>query len=117
VIGVPCIGLASRIEQGNLEADDLYALLQDLIGPYRGRVDSVVLGCTHYPFVRRQIKHVLGDVQLFDGAEGTARRTRSLLQAGGLLRDESHQGSVTFRSSKEGADELRLYHELYDLDF
>ncbi len=117
VIGVPCVGLASRIEQGNLEADDLYDLLEDLVGEYRGTVDSVVLGCTHYPFVRRQIKRVLGDVQLFDGAEGTARRTRSLLEAGGLLRDESHEGTVSFRSSKQGAEEMRLYHDLYELDF
>ena len=117
VIGVPCVGLASRIEQGDLEADDLYELLDDLVGEYRGTVDSVVLGCTHYPFVRRQIRRVLGDVQLFDGAEGTARRTRSLLEAGGLLRDKSHEGTVSFRSSKQGAEEMRLYHDLYELDF
>lgn len=117
VIGVPCVGLASRIEQGDLEADDLYELLEDLVGEYRGTVDSVVLGCTHYPFVRRQIRRVLGDVQLFDGAEGTARRTRSLLEAGGLLRDKSHEGTVSFRSSKQGAEEMRLYHDLYELDF
>ena len=129
VIGVPCIGLASRIEEGNLDAPDLIELIEKLVGRYRGTVDSVVLGCTHYPFVKQQIRTVLGDVPLYDGADGTARRTHSLLEQGGLLRDATdtadaadaagaaarrRKGTVTFRSSRQTAEELELYQRLFE---
>jgi glutamate racemase len=64
VICVPCVGLASRIERGQLDAEDLHALLVSLIGAYAGQVDGVVLGCTHYPFVRDQIRAIVGEVPL-----------------------------------------------------
>ncbi|MDD6565292.1 MAG: glutamate racemase, partial [Parafannyhessea umbonata] len=109
VIPAPCPGLAARIEQGNLDAPDLTELLQRLVGQYRGKVDSVVLGCTHYPFVRRQIRSVVGDVPFFDGAEGTARRLQSLLAKADLLKPEDEPGSVTFETSLRKPGELDLY--------
>lgn len=109
IIPVPCVGLAARIERGNLDAPDLHDLLERLVGQYRGKVDSVVLGCTHYPFVARQIRDVLGDVPFFDGAHGTAKRLRSLLEAGDLLKPEDEDGSVTFTTSLHEPGELDLY--------
>ena len=114
VIPAPCPGLAARIEQGNLDAPDLTELLQRLVGEYRGKVDSVVLGCTHYPFVRRQIRSVLGDVPFFDGAEGTARRLQSLLTEADLLKPEDEPGSVTFETSLSKPGELDLYQWFFD---
>ena len=72
-IPVMCCGLAGRIEKGNLDAPDLTDMLEGFIGKYRGKVDAVVLGCTHYPFIKNQIRRVLGDVRFFDGGAGTAR--------------------------------------------
>ena len=114
IITLPCSGLAERIEQGNLDAPDLTELLQRLVGEYRGKVDSVVLGCTHYPFVRRQIRSVLGDVPFFDGAEGTARRQQSLLTEADLLKPEDEPGSVTFETSLSKPGELDLYQWFFD---
>lgn len=110
---VACNGLVERVERGNLDAPDVIELLESLIGPYRGKVDRVVLGCTHYPFVRRQIAQVLGDVRLFDGGAGTARQLRRLLGQGGLLCDEDRQGSVSFASSIDTPGELELYRRLF----
>ena len=57
--------------------EDFYrreALLERLLGPYAGKLDAVVLGCTHFPFAKDAIRAVLGrDIPLFDGALGTAR--------------------------------------------
>ena len=116
VIEVPCAGLAARIEQGNLDGDDLRELLESLIGPYRGTVDGVVLGCTHYPFVARQVKDVLGDVTLFDGAEGTARQLERRLAERGMLSKSSVRGNVAFLSSKDTPEELSLYREFFTLE-
>lgn len=109
---VACAGLAGRIEQGNLDAPDLLELIESLVGSYRGQVDRVVLGCTHYPFVRKQIAHVLGDVRFFDGGAGTARQLHRLLKQGGLLRD-SGEGSVSFASSIDTPEQMALYQWFY----
>ncbi len=106
------MGLASRIERGNLDAPDLHELLESLVGEYAGTVDGVVLGCTHYPFVRRQIAAVLGDVRFFDGAAGTARQTRRLLAAAGALREKG-EGSVQLASSIDTPEEATLYQRFF----
>ncbi len=115
IVEVPCAGLAGRIERGNLDADDLLELLEQLIGPYRGQVDGVVLGCTHYPFVARQIKEVLGDVELFDGAAGTARQLERRLAERGMLSKQASHGRVEFLSSKDTPEELALYRDFFKM--
>ena len=99
VIAVPCDGLAARIEQGDLDAPDLMELIEGLVGSYADSVDAVVLGCTHYPFVRHQIASVIGEVPFFDGADGTARQLRRRLDECGLLASQNGRGAVEFLSS------------------
>ena len=114
VISVPCPGLAGRIEHGDLEASDLVEMIRGYVGSFAGTVGSVVLGCTHYPFVRRQIAEVLGEgVKFYDGGAGTARQLRKRLADRGLLAPEGHTGAVEFASSKDTAAELELYREFF----
>ena len=115
VTPVPCPGLAARVEQGQLEEADLLKLLESLIGSYRGQVDSVVLGCTHYAFIAQQIREILGDVELFDGSEGTARQLERKLAEQGLLAKSSTPGEVVFASSCNSKTELALYESFYDI--
>ena len=110
---VACTGLVEFVERGELAGPRLEALLEDLVGCYRGEVDRVVLGCTHYPFVREAIAQVLGDVRFFDGGEGTARQLRRLLEQGDLLRDERRAGTVAFSSSINTPEQRALYQRLY----
>ncbi|WP_321974125.1 glutamate racemase [Paratractidigestivibacter sp.] len=115
VISVPCPGLAGRIEHGELEQSDLTEMIRSYVGSFAGTVRSVVLGCTHYPFVRGQIAEVLGpDVKFFDGGAGTARHLRSRLSAAGLLAPEGHAGAVEFASSKDTDAEIALYREFFE---
>ncbi len=83
----PCPGLAAAIEAGDLDAPELQQLVQHFCAPLReAGVDTVVLGCTHYPFVAHHIQAALGDrVQLIDTAQAVARRTAEL-SAGLALR-------------------------------
>lgn len=114
VISVPCTGLAARIEKGHLDDADLIELLDWLVGDYRGKVDSVVLGCTHYPFIKPQIRQVLGnDVPFFDGGVGTARQTHRRLAEEGLLSESDKPGRVVLRSSKDTPEERDLYQWFY----
>ena len=112
---VACKGLVEHIEKGDLNAPALHELLERLVGSYRGEVDRVVLGCTHYPFVRHQIAQVLGDVRFFDGGAGTARQLRRLLERDETLRAADHEGSVTFSSSINTPEEIALYQRFFEL--
>lgn len=115
VVSVSCEGLAGRIEQGNLGSDDVEELIASLVGAYAGKVDAVVLGCTHYPFVRRQIEAVLGDVEFFDSAQGTARQLRRRLEETGLIETRERTGTVSFESSKTNPEELELYRSMFEM--
>ena len=110
VINAPCPGLADRIERGDLDAPDVVELVDSLIGRYRGNVDAVVLGCTHYPFVSSAIRAVLGEVPLFDGAEGTARQLHRRLAERDLLTRSNDAGHVEFlTSSANEQDSCAIY--------
>lgn len=110
---VPCTGLAARIEKGNFDAPDMHELLEHLIGSYAGKVDGVVLGCTHYPFIKKQIREVIGDVPFYDGGAGTARELKRVLAGLGLLTCRPHKGKVIFKSSIDTPEEMALYQKLY----
>ena len=104
---IPAPGLVELVEAGKVDAPETEALLRGVLGPYLGKLDAVVLGCTHYPFARRAISRVLGDdVVLLDGGEGTARETRRRLEQAGLL--ENGGGEVILRNSSPDPDMLRL---------
>jgi len=67
-------------------------------------VDALVLGCTHYPFVRDSIEQVVGPgVEVIDPAPAVARQTARVLDREGLSNDPHHQGQVTFYTSGEAA--------------
>jgi glutamate racemase len=97
VVAQACPGLVEHIEEGEREGPRLLSLLERLTAPLRdAEVDAVVLGCTHYPFVREALGAVLGQgVELIDSAPAIARRTQSLLDQAGLR-------------ASEGAGSLRL---------
>ena len=116
VVPVPCPGLAARIERGSLDAPDVVEMIEGYVGAYAGKVDGVVLGCTHYPFVKRQIAEVLGpSVGFFDGGAGTARQLRVRLMDADLLADRDRPGRVEFASSLDTSEELGLYERFFSL--
>jgi glutamate racemase len=80
VVAMPCPGLAAAIERGDAADDEINALLDRYCGPLKdARVDTVVLGCTHYPFVADRISLRLGPgVTLLDTAEAVARHALNL---------------------------------------
>lgn len=77
----PCPGLAREIESGELNSPQLLELVDRFCQPLRqAEVDTVVLGCTHYPFIGKQLQAALGpNVNLLDTAQAVAKRTASRL--------------------------------------
>lgn len=76
-------GLADIIENDNIMEIKRY--LQENLGKYKGKVENVVLGCTHYPLIQDEIKNVLGDVKFFNGAKSLANHLKNVLQEKNLL--------------------------------
>ena len=111
VYKIPAPGLVELVESGKGESDEAEALLSELLRPYLGKLDAVVLGCTHYPLAAKAIRKVLGPrVVLLDGGEGTARETRRRLEAAGLLGDGP--GQVLWQNSANNDDNFTLYKAL-----
>lgn len=111
VVRIKAIGLVEAIEQGDPEK--VSALLTQILAPYVGKLDALVLGCTHYPFVKKEISRILGEkTALFDGGAGTARQTRRCLMDAGLLR--TGEGSVTIENSLGTAEMLARSFQLLE---
>lgn len=93
----PCVGLADIIEEGNNEKITKY--LKENIGKYKGKVKNVVLGCTHYPLIKEEIKEVLGEVNFFDGSPNLAKHLKDVLEEKNLLNHV--QKEIEFIDSQE----------------
>ena len=90
VTKIPMPGLVQLVEAGKTDSPEMEELLRTLLAPYIGKLDAVVLGCTHYPLAAGAISRVLGrEVVLLEGGDGTARETRRRLAAAGLLEEGS----------------------------
>ena len=101
---IPVPGLVELVEQGKTQSEETEALLRNILKPYVGQLDAIVLGCTHYPFVKDTVQKILGEgVVVLDGGAGTARQTKRLLEERGLLR--SGEGSLKMENSS-GKKEL-----------
>jgi glutamate racemase len=101
VIPFACPGLVEFVERGEVTGEKLHAFLEDLLAPLKQeKLDAIVLGCTHYPFVKAEFSAILGEnVQIFDGSVGTALNTRRRLEENGLLNTFHETGSVIFIDS------------------
>ena len=99
---IPAPGLVQLIEAGKGDSEETEILLRQILGHFAGKLDALVLGCTHYPFAASAIGRILGDqCVLLDGGDGTARETQRRLAAEDLLNQA--EGSLLIRSS--GSDE------------
>lgn len=86
IIPLPCPGLVEFVESGHLDTPEVYAYISQLLKPF-SNVDAIVLGCTHFPFLKKVITEIAGsNVKVVDGALGTAQQTRRRLEAEDLLR-------------------------------
>ena len=98
---VPCPKLVGFVENGDLDSPELHDYLQEILSPYLEKgIDAIVLGCTHYPFVEKMIRTVVGpDIKIFVGSHGTAVELRRRLIAAGLKSESAEQGTVEIYNS------------------
>lgn len=93
-----CPGLVMEIDRGNLDTGEVYAILEGALKPMLEEgIDTVVLGCTHFPFVIPVIETIVGpEVRVIDPSPAIARQVQRLLEENGLRSPSLDQGQVEY---------------------
>ena len=114
VVPLPCPGLVEFVEKGKVEGEEVKEFLNGKLAPYlKESISSIVLGCTHYPFVKETISELVGEeVPIIDGSEGTVRELKRKLIERELRNSEESKGSVVIYNSLENEDIIALSYKL-----
>ncbi len=111
VINVPCPGLVEMVERGTFAPEAYYDILYKLLNKYNGmKIDGIVLGCTHYIFIKSAIERYAksnfkGECAFYDGNAATVRQLGRVLEANGLT-NLNGNASVEFCTS---GDRSKIY--------
>jgi glutamate racemase len=84
--------LVPLIEKGEIDGAEMHHVLEGVLSDFqKEQIDTLVLGCTHYPFVKKEMHSILGDgVQLLDSGAAIARQVKRVLEEKNALREEGH---------------------------
>lgn len=96
-----CPGLVMEIDRGNLDTAQVFAILEGALKPMLEEgIDTVVLGCTHFPFVIPVIESIVGPgVRVIDPSPAIARQVERLLEENNLLSQSLEKGQVEYYST------------------
>ncbi|MDP4091598.1 MAG: glutamate racemase [Bacillota bacterium] len=111
---LPCPGLAELIEDGKLTGEEISYFLRNILEPFMvSPIASIVLGCTHYPFIKGELSRIIGaDIPIIDGSAGTARELRRQLSLKDLLSDRTIKGNIHIFNSLEGEEIIKFSYTL-----
>ncbi len=106
ILESPCPGLVNEIEKGNLEGAETRNILNQVLQPMLANgADTIVMGCTHYPFVIPLIRQIAGpNVQVIDPAPAIARQTRRMLAERELLNEGNELAEVRLITSGDAKE-------------
>lgn len=115
VVTQGCVGLVECIERGELNAENTVNLLKQYCQPLLEEgADTIVLGCTHYPFVKPLIQQIVGDnVTLIDTGAAVAKYLQKRLAALDLLAVPDQAGAVKFWTNNQAADAKAVIEALW----
>jgi glutamate racemase len=117
IVPMPCPGLVELIEDGTFSGEKINSYLKEKLSSYiEYGIAAIVLGCTHYPFVKKEIKLLTKDVPIIDGSKGTARQLKKKLVAIHLLNDSGKNGNVELHNSMEDSKMLDISNKLLKME-
>lgn len=116
IIPLPCPGLVEFIEKGELEGENIENFLREKFEVYKDeKIATIVLGCTHYPFVRETIAKIVGkDIDIIDGSLGTSKEMRRRLDEIGLLNKSNKPGKIKIYNSLDDSKIIDLSYSLLE---
>jgi glutamate racemase len=109
-----CAGLVEEIEAGRLDGAETRRILETALTPmHSAGIDTVVLGCTHYPFVIPLIQEIVGpDVRVIDPAPAVARQAARLIREEGLKAASDGAGGIRYITSGDVDTFRKLIYQL-----
>lgn len=115
IYSVPCPGLAGLIEKGTDKLPEIKHLVHKFLDPLKPYdIDSVVLGCTHYPYIKSLISSEFNNqVKIYTGYDGLARYVKHCLAAKDELAPADQKQTITFESSEDTDQEIKFYSDMY----
>lgn len=101
VITRACPGLAGMVERGETDSPEVWRLLHSYLDPMVAEgIDTLVLGCTHYSFLRQAIESIVGgEVTVIDAGQAVARQVERVLRERGLAAARNRPGRVEYHAS------------------
>lgn len=116
IVPLPCPGLVEYIENGILEGKEIDDFLRNLLKEHiDSKIGSIVLGCTHYPFVKKAISNIVGpEVAIIDGSKGTSRELKRQLIEMDLVSDRTNRGNIEIFNTL-GKDKIDLSFSLINI--
>ncbi|MEK7525617.1 MAG: glutamate racemase [Patescibacteria group bacterium] len=110
VLRVGCAGLEDAVEKGGWQSRQIKPLLERYLASIKNSgADQIVLGCTHYPFLKSQIRGYLGkNVSLVDGNLAIAKQARRILNTGGIRLRANAVGTVKYLTTGNPAKFQRV---------
>ena len=116
---LPCPGLVELIESGFTHGEKINEYLHNKLGKYlNDSMSAIVLGCTHYPFVKDEIKKIVGSkVPILDGGSGTAKQLRRQIENYDIENKSSQKGKVDIFNSIEDEKIIELSYNLLTAHF
>lgn len=103
ITSLACPSLVPLVEAGVLEGERAKEIVRNELMPFKDvSIDTLILGCTHYPLLKPLIQEVMGEhIHLIDSGEETARETSTILYLKGLLATEMPQEHEFFSTGSE----------------
>ncbi len=88
-------GIVELIEAGKQDSEEMHQLLLELVKPFlRAPIDYLVLGCSHYPYIKHLLQQLLPvEVQIIDSGIAVARQTKAVLEQYDMLNPTKTHGS------------------------
>ena len=117
VVSMPCPELVEYVESGDLKGKDVREYLENKFTNYkREDISSVVLGCTHYPFVKDIIKDIVGkDIPVIDGGLGTSKELKRKLEELDMLTDSTDKGNIELYNSSDDKKMIEISRKLLNI--
>ena len=115
VVTQGCIGLVECIERGELTQDSTRELLKKYLAPLLAEgADTIVLGCTHYPFVRPMIEQIVGEnVAIIDTGAAVARQLQKKLAEKNLLDTAGKPTDISFWTNSQAPNAAQVIEQLW----
>jgi glutamate racemase len=115
VVTQACVGLVECIERGELDTPETKALIRQYTSPLLAEdADTIVLGCTHYPFVKDSIREIVGEkISLIDTGAAVAKQLKRQLEEKGLLSTSQEKAEVHFWTNSEAENAEQVTEKLW----